>query len=681
MNKTFGIIITILLYFISINQSIGQIDSVRKLDEVIVLGKTKQTISPSQNLSGALLQGLSNQSVADALRYFSGVQIKDYGGVGGLKTINVRGMGSEHVGVFYNGVRINNAQNGQVDLGRFSMDNIEEITLYNGQKSDILQPATDYASSSTIYIRSKKPIFRNKEKQQLKAGLKMGSFGVVNPSVSYMRKLSNNYSVSSNVEYLYANGKYKYRYQRADVHGNFLYDTTAVRHNGDIRAFRTELALFYNNSHCNIKTNAYLYDSERGIPGAIVNNRWLNSQRQWDRNIFIQSTYNNKISDNYEILATIKYAYDKLRYYNPDTTLRVIDNTFKQHEIYLSLANKWEIKDNLDISLSTDARGNTLTSNMAGLVFPRRYTILNALSLNYRVNDWILQPNVLYTYVLDTYRKGNNLYVRDETIKAKNRNVITASLFTSYTPKGEHRLKAHGFYKHIFRMPTFNDLYYTELGSSNLRPEYTHQYDIGVVFNSGEIKSRYINNYSFQCDIYYNDVTDKIIAVPRGSGQFRWQMMNIGRVKVIGLDLSSSLTAILFPEVYLNTKVNYSYKRAMDYTILQNPELTSVTYGGQIAYTPRHSGSILTSLRYHGWGLNYNFIYVGERFSSSDNSDDYYIQPWYTSDMVISKDISFGKSSCKVSFEINNVMDQNYEVILNYPMPGRNYKISLTYSI
>lgn len=78
-------------------------------------------------------------SVADAIRYFSGVQIKDYGGIGGLKTVNIRSMGTNHVGVFYDGIQLGNAQNGTIDLGRFSLDNMEAITLYNGQKSSIFQ--------------------------------------------------------------------------------------------------------------------------------------------------------------------------------------------------------------------------------------------------------------------------------------------------------------------------------------------------------------------------------------------------------------------------------------------------------------------------------------------------------------------------------------------------------------
>ena len=88
----------------------------------------------------------SKVTAFEILKWLSaGVQIKDYGGIGGLKTINVRSMGTQHVGVFYDGVQLGNAQNGQVDLGKYSLDNMAAVTLYNGQKSSGVQSAKDYA--------------------------------------------------------------------------------------------------------------------------------------------------------------------------------------------------------------------------------------------------------------------------------------------------------------------------------------------------------------------------------------------------------------------------------------------------------------------------------------------------------------------------------------------------------
>lgn len=98
------------LSMLAIGMSHGQskLDSIQHLDEVTVTARSfsfKEVI-PSQKLSGKELQNLNSHTVADALRYFSGVQLKDYGGVGGIKTVNIRSMGTNHMGVFYDGIEL-----------------------------------------------------------------------------------------------------------------------------------------------------------------------------------------------------------------------------------------------------------------------------------------------------------------------------------------------------------------------------------------------------------------------------------------------------------------------------------------------------------------------------------------------------------------------------------------------
>ena len=138
----------------------NKLDSVQHVREIVVVSKpAMREVVPSQKLNGELLERLNTHSVADALRYFSGIQLKDYGGVGGIKTVNIRSMGTHHLGISYDGVALGNAQNGQIDLGQFSLDNVEEITLYNGQKSAIFQPASDFGNAGSVYIRTKEPVF------------------------------------------------------------------------------------------------------------------------------------------------------------------------------------------------------------------------------------------------------------------------------------------------------------------------------------------------------------------------------------------------------------------------------------------------------------------------------------------------------------------------------------------
>ena len=652
-----------------------------QLDEFVVYGSPlMKEVIPVQKLSGEQLKKLSSFSVADAIRFFSGVQLKDYGGIGGLKTVNVRSMGTHHVGVFYDGIQLGNAQNGQIDLGKFSLENIEEISLYNGQKSNIFQPGKDFGSSATIYLRSRTPHFEGNKRYNLHTSVKGGSFNLVNPSLLYEYKINDNLSASINGEHINSSGKYKYRYRRIFPNtGTVMYDTTAVRENGDIISSRFEGGVFGTIPKGYWRVKTYFYDSERGIPGAIVNNRWKNSQRQWDRSFFMQGVFQKSVTPKYDLLVNAKYAYDYMRYLNPDTTLMLIDNTFKQQETYFSVANRYNVTNKWDAVLSADMQYNALISDLDGFVFPKRVTTLVALASAADLGKVKMQGSMLATFVRERISSGNTV-AGDNAKAAPNKQEFTPAFFISYKPFKSKNFNIRAFYKHIFRMPTFNDLYYTDIGNIQLKPEFTHQYNAGFRYEKMHEKN-IIKQWELQADAYYNEVTDKIVAVPKGSGQYRWMMMNLGYVEIRGVDVATSATVEPLKDLFFNLRLTYTYQKAQDFTKRKSSVLQASTWGGQIAYIPWHNGSVVGSLDYKSWQLNYSFIYVGERYHSSANIPTEYEQPWYTNDMTVSKKFTVRKINLRTALEINNLLNQDYEVVLNYPMPQRNYKLSITVEI
>lgn len=315
----------------------------RQLDEIVVTArKPNEDIIPAQTLSGDELHRLNSNSVADALRYFSGVQVKDYGGVGGIKTVNIRSMGTNHTGVVYDGVELGNAQNGQIDLGQFSLDNIEAISFYNGQKSEILQPAKDFGSAGTIYMRTRTPVLREGESYHARATMRAGSFDLLNPSALIELRLSRRVTASLSAEWVNSSGKYKFRYRRVNPAGELAYDTTAVRQNGDINATRLELNTYGSLPNGSWTAKVYNYNSERGVPGAIVNNVWRRGERIWDTNSFMQGQYTGYFG-RFSTLNTFKYAFYRTHYVNNDDKQVKIDNLYKQKEVYISSANEYEI--------------------------------------------------------------------------------------------------------------------------------------------------------------------------------------------------------------------------------------------------------------------------------------------------------------------------------------------------
>lgn len=677
---TFILFVTLLVLRTTVVHAQYSTDSLHYLPEVVISAKTYREVIPAQKLTGEELKTLNSFSVADAIRYFSGVQIKDYGGIGGLKTVNVRSLGTNHVGVFFDGIQLGNAQNGQIDLGKFSLDNIEEISLYNGQKSDILQTAKDYGSSASIYLRSRTPKFENGKKSNLKAVFKTGSFDLINPSLLYEHKISDDISASINGEYINSSGKYKYRYKRVmPGTSDVMYDTTAVRQNGDIESIRFEAGLYGLLEQGHWKWKNYFYNSERGMPGAIVNNRWMNPQRQWDRSFFTQASLQKAFGNKYELQVNAKYAHDYMRYLNPDTTLMLIDNTFRQQDFYASVANRYTILPNWDVSLSTDIQYNTLTSDMAGFIFPKRLTTLVAIASAVEIGKVKVQGSALGTFVNERTDRGTTSD-NQSSEAAPNKKEFTPALFMSYKPFAHHNFNIRAFYKNIFRMPTLNDLYYTDIGNANLKPEFTHQYNLGFQY-SKSFKNKLVKEAQFQADAYYNEITDKIVAIPKGSGQYRWMMMNYGYVEIRGVDIATSALIEPYKELLINLKLTYTYQKAQDFTRRISQELEETTYGGQIAYIPWHNSSAIASINYKTWQLNYSFIYVGERYHSSANIREEYEQPWYTNDMALIKNLEYKNMKFRISAEVNNLFNQDYEVVLNYPMPQRNYKLSLTLEI
>lgn len=642
------------------------LDTTQILSDVYVTAdRFAAKIIPSQTLGGKQLQKLSVHSVADAIRYFSGVQIKDYGGIGGLKTVNIRSMGSQHVGVFYDGIEIGNAQNGVVDLGKFSLDNMESISLYNGQKSSIFQSAKDFASAGSVYMQTRTPVFVPGKKYNLRATIKGGSFGTINPSVLWEHQLSNNISTSVSAEYLYTTGKYKFSYSKKDG-----YDTTEVRKNGDVQIFRAEAALFGTINEGDWRVKAYYYNSERGYPGASVREepgKFRHQDRQWDDNFFIQSSFRKSIGPFYNMQLSGKYAHDYLHYLSDprlDVTTMYVDNHYTQQEVYFSSANEFTFFKWWSANLSVDFQWNTLDADLVDFVYPTRYTVLAALATSFRFDKVKVQASILNTYVTEKVEFGT---------AAEDKNELTPTVVASYKPWNHIDLNLRAFYKRIFRMPTLNDLYYTFIGNKSLHPEYTTQYDLGLGYVK-EFKGTFWKQLDIQADVYYNQVDDKIIAMPT-SNQFRWTMVNLGYVEIRGVDVAVQGT-VQIANVLLNARLNYTYQKAQDFT-----DKESMYYGGQIPYIPWHSGSVILGGNYKSWDLNYSFIYTGERYESQANIPENYAQPWYTHDMSLSKNFQFGKTGLRLTAEVNNIFNQQYEVVQCYPMPGTNFKIIATVTL
>ena len=600
----------------------GMTDSVFQLREVVARGT--HDVSAHQTLTRAQLGALASGGVADALRYLAGVQIKDYGGLGGQKTVNVRSLGSQHVGVYLDGVRITNAQNGTVDLGKFSLNTLESVSLFNANKTEPLMMASEYASAATIYLRTHRP-----DSSSLAAAYSYGSFNTHRVGLTWSyRRLA-----LVDAQYTHTNGDYPFRY-----HTEYE-DTTGRRHNADLDQMRIEACLF----HGPLQWHTYYYLSQRGLPGGIVrrlSGRYTDAGREWDQNVFSQlswQTHRGAVG----LRAIARYANDRL-HYRSDYAENISAHSnaiYRQQDLYGALAASFTCKG-FGLSFSPDVRWSDLSATLKHFSYVYRIDSKNALTAFYRRGPLSVNATALYTYCRDHTRHSPG------TLHRLTYDALAALRL------GEWTLRA--FYKSVFRVPTLNDLYYTLTGNRHLRPEYTRQCDVGFTYRHEWLR--------VQADAYVNHVTDRIVCLPL-KGSFQWSMLNYGRTRCIGADVSAQ-ASVRHHSLMVSTTCQDDRNRT-------NP--AGKDYGDYVAYSPKWSASAIYTLTLRHMSLSLSHLFVGKRYWTAENSTDPPLGSYHCTDIKA----DYNWRGLTLEAECQNLFDQPYEIIQRWPMPGRRYTLTI----
>lgn len=621
--------------------------------------------APLQVLSKDALKNLHALQVSDAVKHFAGVTVKDYGGIGGLKTVSIRSLGAQHTAVGYDGITVTDCQTGQIDIGRFSLDNVDQLSLSNGQSDNIFQPARFFASAGILNIQTLTPRFKEGKRTNISATFKTGSWGLVNPSVLIEQQLTPKWTVTANGEWMSSDGQYPYTLH----YGNTADDLTSreKRKNTDVQTFRAEAGLYGNFSDKEQwRLKAYYFQSSRGLPKATTLYNDYSAQHLWDKNTFVQSQYKKEFSRQWVFQTSAKWNWSYQRYLDPDTknSLGKTENSYYQQEYYLSASVLYRLLSNLSFSLSTDGSINTMDTNLANFAQPTRYSWLTAFAGKY-VNDWLtISASALATIINEDVKEGGS---------AGNHRKLTPYVSASFKPFRNEEFRIRAFYKDIFRLPSFNDLYYQEVGNTKLKPENAKQYNIGLTYSKNVCS--FLPYLSATVDAYYNKVTDKIIAYPTKNLAI-WSMRNLGSVDIKGIDVTGNLSLQPWEKIRINLSGNYTYQRALDVTAPDSSKDKS-TYKHQIAYTPRVSASGQAGIETPWINMSYSFLYSGKRYTVGQNIAANRLDSYSDHSISASRDFQIRKVTSSLSVEVLNLMDKNYEIVRYFPMPGRSVRATL----
>ena len=350
-----------------------------------------------RTVTSGQIASMPDATVPELLRHTAGVQIRDYGGLGGLKTVNVRSLGSQHTGVFVDGVKVNNVQNGQVDLGRYCSEDLESVSVSSGGPSSLLQSASELASSATVSLRTAFPDFSRP--WSLAARAEYGSFTTGSAYLSAMKRLSRRSCLKVTGDCRHTAGDYPFTYTN-----RYGADTTARRQNSDLTSFQIGPSFLMRSEKSLLHLKANWYHSDRGLPGPVIRQAGpsLCGDRQRDDDVFIQGNYRYSLRK-FSMKLAGKYAYSCCNYLQDtvgNSSSRRLDLHYRQQEACFSTAAAYR-HGNFGFSLAWDNTVSCLDSDVSGLSGKRRWSSMLAAQAEYCYKDLSVNASAVYHHALD----------------------------------------------------------------------------------------------------------------------------------------------------------------------------------------------------------------------------------------------------------------------------------------
>lgn len=631
-----------------------------QLRQVEVRGQLKSMLrstAPLQLLQREEMLRLGVTDMADALHRMPGINLRDYGGAGGMKTVSVRGFGAQHTGVSYDGILLSESQGGEIDLSRYSLDQVKSLSLTIGDNDDIFISARQASVPALLSIET---LGDDPEDGQahLTSQLRLGSWGYTNPYLRYQQRLGQRLTLSAMGEYVYAENDYPF----------ILYNGTATTHerrtNSRMNSGHAELNLHWLLPHRQqLWAKAYYYDNDRQLPGIVRYYTNLSAEQLRDRNLFAQVRWQGRsLDDRWMWKVQAKAAWASSAYQDSLVAGRLNDATYWQREYYASAALMWMPAEHWAVDYSADWMLQNLNSTLDTDRRPYRHGILQSLSAKYAGGGWVMLLRLLGSIYINGAQKGG---------AARDMRRLSPSLSLSYRLLPELYLRAS--YKDIFRVPTFNESYFFHYGSTDLSAEKTQQCNLGLTWQR---PLRQQMQMQLTVDGYLNHVKDKIVGVPYN--MFVWRTENLGKVDVKGVDASlrlmwqlSPADAAGQPAHRLSLSGSYSYQEVLNHS---NP--SSPHYGKQVAYTPRHTGSVALGwenpwlcISLHGQGMS-------SRWANNNHYEGTQVSGYFDWGLTLYRSLG----GWTLRGDVKNLLNKQYELVGHYPMPRRSWQMSVSYS-
>lgn len=622
--------------------------------EVVLLSDNKG-LAHVKNIQRTDIQMIQPEDLGDVLQRLAGISLKNYGGLGGMKTISVRGLSGSHSAIVLDGFSVQNTQAGQVDLSNLQVENVESIQLIQAGSNSIVLPVSAALMGNSIYIRTFEQTF-GRDSVNARFSGKVGSFGLID-SYAAAKLTKEKYFFSVYGKYRQANGRYAYEIDNGD------FPIVGQRMNNQLQEISTGIGFGFRFRNASLlSANYHFSQSDKGLPGAVIFYSPIGDQQLFQDGHQANFSYRRHKNDwSLNVYGSLRL--DRMHY---------LDSSYLNAQGYLS---QWYFQQQIQqgvtirkivgkhsFSFGVEQNYQYLQAETVFEGDPKRIHLKSLLNWQYKVgrkSSWLI------------FTQMGAEWLKNEVNLVQNQRSALSGI-VSFRSNGKKRWLGlpEVTVKRSFRMPSFNELYYNQVGNIHLRPEIANQLTIGSLWEK-EYKQ-----LAFQWSVqgFYNLVEDKIVATPT-KNTFIWSMQNVGMATIYGTE-ATLLTSYSFGKWKTSLTVNYTFQRALDHT-----DETSPTFGHQLPYLPVHTGNARWLIERKQTGISIQTLVQSERFALAQNTNSSRVAGFSLWDAQVFHTFTWKKQTVRLSVMVKNGFNTSYAYVRYFVMPGRNYLISLQYAL
>jgi len=635
-------------------------DTIKHIPSVTItpLKNEKSSVNSLNNqlISKEEIEILQPEDLGVLLQKTAGTSVKSYGGLGGLKTISIRGLNSHHTTFVQDGFMLQNAQTGQVNLGQIMVDNISEIILNEGGKQSFLLPVSAFVNGGLIAINNKNNQFEYRKNRETYFKFGAGSFGqqdyYISSKVEKEKFFISTYAKSRTVK-----GSYPFKV----VNGSSVEEGS--RSNNDLKEKHLGLSLGrLLKSKAEIRSITQYQAIDQGLPGAVILYNDFSNQRLSTLQFHQKIDFTHVRSKLYYRVFS-SYSHQKLRYVDPSFLNNSGGIDTKYFNDFLDLGLSFQRSFNkIHTYGGLETKYNQLRFSTLNSATPKRFQSLFLFGATSSYQKLKVDVQLSGQGILETNSSGekaNDVYKLNPFI------AFDYDLLT----KWDFKFKA--WYRNSFRMPSFNELYYNNIGNVKLKPEEANQFSLGASFLPFGNK----RGLQLFVNVFYSHVKNQILALPT-KNLFIWSMQNVGEVENYGMESRLNYRQKIGDDWIFSSTLNYTLQFS-----LNNAIEDKVNYQNQLAYVSRHTSNIDCSFKYKEIGFSTSALLIGKRYSLNENIISNEVSGYTTLDAGIFFDHKMeNKDFIRINFSVKNCLNTQYSYIRYFVMPGRNFLISLSYA-